>query len=85
MLPVMAQPDDLESGEIRDFRQATTTSFNAMREDLTDLRDHVDRGFDNVDRGFTEMRGKLDASAAGQERVVNLLNTLIERPTGSGD
>src|ERR1700737_2236515 len=24
--------------EIRDFRQATTSSFNAMREDLTDLR-----------------------------------------------
>ncbi len=65
--------------EIRDFRQATTSSFNAMREDLTDLRSHVDNRFAAVDRGFAEMRGKLDASAAGQQRIVDLLNQLIER------
>ena len=64
-------------GEIRDFRQATTASFNAMREDLADLRKHVDDGFAKVDRGFTEMRGKFDATAAGQEQIVGLLNTLI--------
>jgi hypothetical protein len=58
--------------EIRDFRQATTSSFNAMREDLTDLRQHVDNG-------FIEMRGKFDAAAAGQEQIVTLLNTLITR------
>ncbi len=110
-LPVMAEPDDLETrvgaletqvrelaervrhseqdaaaarvlaggadrdvteirGEIRDFRQATTSSFNAMREDLTDLRQHVDNG-------FTEMRGKLDAAAAGQQQIVGLLTMLI--------
>lgn len=57
-------------GEIRDFRQATTSSFNAMREDLADLRTHVKDG-------FTEMRGKLDATAAGQQHIVNLLNTII--------
>lgn len=56
--------------EIRDFRQATTSSFNATREDLTDLRS-------KMDQGFTEMRGKLDATAAGQQQIVNLLNTLI--------
>lgn len=61
-------------GEIRDFRQATTSSFNAMRDDLTDLRQQVDTG-------FTEIRGKLDAAAAGQQQIVNLLNTLI----GPGD
>jgi hypothetical protein len=61
-------------GEIRDFRQATTTSFNALREDMTDLRGHVDTG-------FTEMRGKLDATAAGQQQIVDLLTTLIgDRP-----
>lgn len=64
-------------GEIRDFRQATTSSFNAMREDLADLRKHVDDGFAKVERGFTEMRGKFDATAAGQEQIVGLLNTLI--------
>lgn len=57
-------------GEIRDFRQATTSSFNATREDLTDLRSEMQYG-------FTEMRGKLDAAAAGQQQIVNLLNTLI--------
>lgn len=80
-------------GELRDFRQATTASFNALREDFVDvrqefvglraefgaLRDHVDRGFARVDDGFTEMRGKLDATAAGQERLANLLQSLIDR------
>jgi chromosome segregation ATPase len=53
--------------ELRDFRQATTRSFNAAREDLTDLREVVDQG-------FTEMRGKLDAAASGQQQIVELLN-----------
>ena len=57
-------------GEIRDFRQATTSSFNALREDLTDLRQQMNDG-------FTEMRGKFDATAAGQQQIVDLLNTLI--------
>jgi hypothetical protein len=61
--------------EIRDFRQATTASFNAMREDLTDLRTQVNNG-------FIEIRGRLDATAAGQEQIVNLLNTLIGQDGG---
>jgi hypothetical protein len=64
-------------GEIRDFRQATTSSFNAMREDLTDLRTRVNDGFAQVDRGFAEMRGRLDATAAGLDQITSLLNTLI--------
>jgi len=56
--------------EIRDLRQATAASFNAMREDLTDLQR-------KVDDGFTEIRGRLDATAAGQQQIVTLLNTLI--------
>jgi hypothetical protein len=66
-------------GEIRDFRQATTSSFNAMRDDLNDLRRHVDDGFARVDSAFIEMRGKFDASAAGQQHITELLNTLIAR------
>jgi phage shock protein A len=58
--------------EIRDFRQATTASFNAMRADYTGLRD-------KVDKGFAEIRGRLDATAAGQQQIVNLLNTLIDQ------
>jgi hypothetical protein len=64
-------------GEIRDFRQATASGFNAMREDLTDLRTCVTDGFAQVDRGFAEMRGRLDATAAGLDQITVLLNTLI--------
>jgi hypothetical protein len=61
-------------GEIRAFRQATTTNFNTLRNDMTDVRGHVDTG-------FTEMRDKLDATAAGQQQIVDLLTILIgDRP-----
>ena len=56
--------------EIRDFRNATTASFNALREDFGDLRA-------NVDRGFSEMRGKLDATASGQQAIADLIQRLI--------
>lgn len=79
--------------EIRDFRNAATASFNALRQDFVDLRDHVDqrfeqvdrhfeqvdRGFEQVDRGFIEMRGRLDAAAAGQQRIVELIESLIDQ------
>jgi methyl-accepting chemotaxis protein len=76
-------------GEIRDFRQATTASFNAMREDLTDMQTRMDDGFaemrgkfDQVDRGFSEVRGKLDATATGLDQITGLLNTLIAQQGG---
>lgn len=72
--------------ELRDFRQATTASFNALRQDYVDLRGQVadgfgrvDRTFEHVDRGFTEIRGKLDAAAAGQEHIAGLLQQLIDK------
>ncbi len=44
--------------------------------------------FAKIDRGFTEMRGRLDSAAAGQQQIVGLLQTLIadsdRRPDGSG-
>ena len=57
--------------EIRDFRTATTVSFNTLRVDFGDLRTRVDRG-------FTEMRGKLDATASGQQHIANLIQRLID-------
>lgn len=51
-------------GEIRDFREQNTRVLNAMREDLGDLRQKVDKGFAEVDKGFAEMRGKFDQSAS---------------------
>ena len=56
--------------EIRDFRKATTASFNALREDFGDLRT-------SVDLGFTEMRSKLDATASGQQTIADLIQRLI--------
>lgn len=81
---------DAVRGELRDFRQATTASFNALREDLVDLRtrmdngfvevhDKIDTGFAQADRNFTEIRGRLDAAAAGHEQLVGLLTTLIQQ------
>lgn len=71
-------------GEIREFREQNTRVLNAMREDLIDLRQRVETGFKRVeigfvrvDNGFTEMRGKLDGAAAGQQQIVTLLNTFI--------
>ncbi|WP_137145399.1 hypothetical protein [Mycolicibacterium sp. CR10] len=76
--------------EIRDFRRATAASFNAMRQDFVDLRQefvdlrhHVDQRFAQVDQGFTEMRGKFDAVAAGQQQIVDLLHGMI-RGQGGG-
>lgn len=63
--------------EIRDFRKATTVSFDALREDLNDLHEETRLG-------FTEVRGRLDAAAAGHEQVVTLLNTLIARSERQG-
>ncbi|MBO0841303.1 MAG: permease [Sciscionella sp.] len=82
--------------EFRDYKQATTSGFNAMREDITDLRTDlndlrtkvdegfakVDQEFAKVDRGFTEMRGKLDGAAAGQQQIVDMLSTLIDQRDG---
>ena len=56
--------------EIRDFRQATVASFNAMRSDLTDLQAEMRTG-------FTVVRGQLDGTAAGLEQITGLLNILI--------
>ena len=64
-------------GEIREFREQNTRVLNAMREDLIDLQQRVETGFSRVDNSFTEMRGKLDGAAAGQQQIVTLLTTLI--------
>jgi hypothetical protein len=72
--------------EIRDFRQATVASINALREDQLDIRRQmaagfarVDANFAKVDDNFTEIRGWLDENATGQQRITELLNTLIAR------
>jgi outer membrane murein-binding lipoprotein Lpp len=77
--------------ELRDFRRATVTSFNAMREDFTtmradmgsmrqdidSMREYMYAMREDMDNGFIEMRGKFDATAAGQQQIVELLQGLI--------
>lgn len=92
---VLAGAADRDVGEfhdeLRDFRRATVTSFNAMREDMVSMREdmgsmrqdidsmreHVYSMRGDMDSGFIEMRGKFDAAAAGQQLIVELLNGLI--------
>jgi ABC-type transporter Mla subunit MlaD len=63
---------------MRDFRNATTASFNAQRQDFVDLRqDFVDLT-NQVDRGFTEMRGKFDGTAAGLQQITQLLQAIAK-------
>jgi hypothetical protein len=64
-------------GEFRDFRRATVGSFNALREELNERFAHVEERFSRVDDSFMEMRGKLDGAAAGQHRIVELIERLI--------
>lgn len=73
---VLAGAADRDVGEIhaelRDFRNATTGSFNALREDLVDLRASVG--------GLrAEMLSKFDLTAAGQQEIAGMLQTLIDR------
>lgn len=50
-----------------------------VADDMTDLRNHVDTG-------FTDIRGKLDTTAAGQQQIVELLTSLIgDRPEDTDD
>jgi hypothetical protein len=69
------EPESLEA-RVTDFRRATVASFNALREDFGDLRTEMNERFIEVDNGFVEMRGKLDAAAAGQQRIVELIQDL---------
>lgn len=66
--------------EMREFRAQNLRLHNATREDIVDLRAEMRAGFAGVesrfaavDHGFIEMRGKLDATAAGMQTIVDLL------------
>jgi phage shock protein A len=83
--------------ELRDFHRATVASFNALREDMNDRFSQVDQRFSQVDErfnqvaqefarvddGFVGIRGKLDAAAAGQQHIVELLEGLIADQGGN--
>ena len=68
--------------EFRDFRDQNNRVLNVMREDLVDLRSQTDARFAQVDDNFIGIRGRLDDAAAGQQQIVHMLTTLIERQDG---
>jgi predicted nucleic acid-binding Zn-ribbon protein len=57
-------------GELRDFRRATVASFNALREDVTDLRTDMNERFSRVDQEFVRL-------GDGQQHIVELIEGLI--------
>ena len=99
-------------GELRDFRRATTRSFNALRQDMVDGFKRVDENFKRidenftrvdenfslinesfrlidekfalVDNGFAEMRSKFDMTAAGQQHIADLIQTVIDTQRDEG-
>jgi hypothetical protein len=44
------------------------------------LEERVESGFRQTEDGFLRVRGRLDELAAGQQRVVDLLTSLIDKP-----
>ena len=45
----------------------------------------INQEFAKVDRGFTEIRGRFDATAAGQQQIVDLLQSLTGNPGSEAD
>ena len=66
---------------------ACRSTINALGEQtaarFTRLEQERRSGFTEVHDGFTEMRGRLDQAAAGQQQIAELLNTLIDQRNDS--
>jgi hypothetical protein len=58
--------------------EANRAAINALGEQTRARFDLIDQRFEQIDRNFLEVRGKLDQTAAGQERIIALLDQLIE-------
>ncbi|MGZ8750047.1 MAG: hypothetical protein ACXWYP_04115 [Pseudonocardia sp.] len=58
--------------EMRGFRDQNNRVLTAMREDLTDMRAHMNEG-------FAEIRGLLDGQAGWNQRLADMLGVLIRR------
>lgn len=67
----LAAGADHDVSEVRAELRAHTQVLNALRGDQLDLRALVTDG-------FTDIRARLDATAAGQQHIVDLLTTLID-------
>ncbi len=75
--------------EIRDFRQATTLTLNALRETQLDHGQQLRAQSalptelnDKVDQGFLEVRAKFDQMAGGMQHITGLLTNIISTEDG---
>ncbi len=75
----LAAGADRDVSEVRAELRAHTGALNALRETQVEQGQVIGDLQVKVNQGFAEMRGKLDQTAAGQELIVGLLNTLIDR------
>jgi hypothetical protein len=60
--------------------EQTAARFDRLEQRFKRLQERVDHGFVRTDQAFTEIRGRLDQAAAGQQQIVDLLTTLIAEP-----
>lgn len=68
---------DRDVSEMRGFRRATVASLNALRADMVDLRSEMTDLRGDMTEMRSEMRAKFEVTAAGQQRIVELIQTVI--------
>ena len=59
------------------FGQQLNSRIDGLDTGVGALEQPVDEGFARMDQGFTAVRGQLDATAAGQQTIVDMLTRLI--------
>jgi hypothetical protein len=78
---VLAGGADRDVADLGAKVDANRKAINALGVQTAARFDRLEQRMDSLEHqmnsGFTEMRGKLDATAAGQQQIVNLLDILI--------
>lgn len=78
----LAAAVDRDVSEMRGFRRATVASMNAMREDIVELRQEMTGMRQEMNGMRQEMRSKFALTAAGQERIVELIQQVLDAHGG---
>jgi hypothetical protein len=73
---------DRDVSEMRGFRRATIATMNALREDMVDMRRDITGMRHQMSGMRQEMRSKFAITAAGQERIVELIQQVIDAQGG---
>jgi uncharacterized protein YceH (UPF0502 family) len=70
---------DANRKAINALGEQTAARFDQLEQKVDNGFAQINRNFAQIDRNFAEVRGRLDATAAGQQQVVDLLTKLIEQ------